>query len=95
LRRLLELEGEVRTLRALLEVRNEAFRALMERLVAVELRAQVSECDRLKRERDEAVALINALEGSRLFHYTKRPRAVYGALLAVYRRALGLYRRLR
>jgi len=85
LQRLLGLEGELRTLRALLDVRNEAFRVLMARLVAVEMRKNVSECDRLARERDEAVALANALQDLKLFRYTKWPRAAYGALLRVTR----------
>jgi hypothetical protein len=86
--RVLALEGEVRRLRALLEVRNDAFRALMARLVAVELRAQASECDRLRKERDDAVALATVLENLKIYRYTRWPRAVYGKLLGL-RRALG------
>ncbi len=85
-RRLLKLEAEVRALRALLEVRNEAFRALMGRLLVTELRAQISEGDRLARERDEAVALARVLQNLKVFRYTKWPRDLYGILLRLRRR---------
>jgi len=84
--RVLGLEAEVRTLRALLDVRNEAFRALMARLVAVELRAQAGECDRVTRERDDALALANALQNMKIFRYSKWPRDAYGVFLRAWRR---------
>jgi hypothetical protein len=86
LARVLQLEGEVRRLRALLEVRNEAFRALMGRLVEVEVRAQASECERLRKERDEAVGLVTVLQGMKIFRYSRWPREVYGVFLRVRRR---------
>jgi hypothetical protein len=102
LTRIRELEVETRALRAVLEVRNEAFHALMARLVTMELHAfddgerlrTLDErvnilSDRLRtvaRERDDAVLLANTLHNLKTLRYTRRLRDLYGRI----RRGLGL-----
>jgi hypothetical protein len=85
LRRVLELESEVRTLRDLVEVRDESLRVLTGRLLRVEQQAQLAECDQLRRERDEAVATAELFQQMKIFRYTRWPRAAYGALLRLRR----------
>jgi len=92
-RRVLELEAELRSIRVLLEVRNEAFRALMARLVSVESHRYAAD-DRLRHaeyaqliaERDAAVELATVLQNMKIFRYTTWPRAFYGALRRLRRR---------
>jgi hypothetical protein len=81
----LELESEVRTLRDLVEVRDESLRVLTGRLLRVEQQAQLAECDQLRRERDEAVATAELFQQMKIFRYTRWPRAAYGALLRLRR----------
>jgi Tfp pilus assembly protein FimV len=86
-RRVRELEAELRTVRHLLEVRDEAFRALVARLVAVECQAY-AETEGAPRgnlaeiiaERNAAVELANALQNMKVFRYSRWPRTIYGAL---------------
>lgn len=88
-RRVLDLEAELRVLRALLEVRNESFRALMGRLVTLESREQLThdpELAQLRAERDAAVELSTVLQNMKVFRYSKWPRAAYGVLLRLWRR---------
>jgi hypothetical protein len=89
-RRILQLESELRVLRGLLDVRNEAFRALMARLVSLEAGVHAAEDEsrrlraesaRLTRERDLAVELSTVLQNMKVFRYTKWPRAAWGVLL--------------
>jgi hypothetical protein len=85
-RRVLGLEAEVRSVRAVLEVRNEAFRSLMARLVAVEHGAHAggSGCEdraQLIAERDAAIELAAVLQNMKVFRYSTWPRAMYAALL--------------
>lgn len=93
LARLLELESEVRTVRALLETRNESFRALLARLVETERLAHqqssalrtLRHCEERLREveteRDSAVKIATALQNLRLFRYSRAPRAAWGFVL--------------
>lgn len=102
LARIRQLEVDTRTLRGVLEVRNEAFRTLMARLVTMELRA-VDDGERLRtldervsilsdrlrtveRERDDAVLLANTLHNLKTLRYTRPLRDLYGRI----RRGLGL-----
>src|SRR5439155_15781 len=53
---------------------------------AAEQERVAAEQGRLAVERDNALALANALQNLRLFRYTRAPRAVYGFLLRFVRR---------
>lgn len=91
--RIRELEAELRAARALLETRNESFRALLARLVETErlVHEQARDLRKLGRceerlveveaERDAAVALATTLQQLRLYRYTRVPRAAYGFIL--------------
>ena len=88
-RRVLDLEAELRVLRALLDVRNEAFRSLLARLVALESREHTvhePEVAELRAERDAAVELATVLQNMKIFRYSKWPRAAYGILRRLGRR---------
>ena len=89
-RRVRELEAELRALRGVLEVRDEAFRVLVARLVAVETQAYAetqgtphTSVATLIAERNAAIELANTLQSMKVFRYSKWPRTLYGWLRKV------------